>query len=254
MQAQYISYLIILMITITIIGLLITGFANTWQEWEQTQHYYQIINNIQRICDLFDTAMAENKSKIAYINMPETITIGSYPISNVTVKLLPFEEPLGIAPVIGAFYFKTGIKLSDVGTTWLERGEWSFLTYVLPKTILLARTSYEGTTFSMFISLGIDVDMPNDSTLVIYVNFPVLVFSLTEISRSVKSFRLSISVRQQMFPPTEVTVDGPKDIVLKLTSEDLNVSQMMYLIHVPEETSLLVRVVYICTILEVSFD
>ncbi|RLG63771.1 hypothetical protein DRO02_05910 [archaeon] len=258
MQAQYISYLIILMITITIIGLLITGFANTWQEWEQTQHYYQIINNIQRICDLFDAAITENKSKVAYINMPEMITMRFYPVrvNNVSIMYSSSRkwEPLGIGPVIGTFHFKTGIILSDVGTTWQERGEWSFFTYVFPKSLLHACTEYDGTKFSLLLSLGIDVDMPNSSTLVVYINFPRLVFSLTETSKSIKSFRISISVRQQMYPLEEYTADGPQDVMLKIVSEALNVSQIMYLIHVPEGDSLLVKVVCICTTLEVSFD
>ncbi len=260
MQAQYISYLIVLMITITIIGLLITGFANTWQEWEQTQHYYQIINNIQRICDLFDTAMAENKSKIAYINMPETITIGFHPVQVNRVDLLTKDDhedhlEIKIAPVIGSFYFKTRIRLADVGCAWEERGEWTFFTYTLSKSLLHAYADYDGTVFSMFLTIGVDVSMTNGSTLIIHVKFPSIVFSLTDTSRSVKDFRVSISIREYTsFKSAEKDLTGPQDIILKLVSEDLNVEQMLYIVHIPEGENIHIKVIATCISLEVSFD
>jgi len=252
MQAQYISYLIILMITITIIGLLITGFANTWQEWEQTQHYYQIINNIQRICDLFDAAIAENEGKIAYINMPEPISLGySKTIGQIIVCV--DGDLYAFSTEVGVFYFEVPLRVAEIEDSWQERGEWSFFTQSSSKTILRGHAMYEGTTFSMFFSMGVDVDMPNNETLVIYMNTLQVSSPMGGVKKTLKGFRISISVKRYVYED-KIKNGNPisGNLILRLKSPKIGVDQRIFIMHIPDSNPLSVKLIITHTILEVE--
>ncbi len=252
MQAQYISYLIVLMITITIIGLLITGFANTWQEWEQTQHYYQIINNIQRICDLFDTAMAENKSKIAYINMPEPISLGYSKTTGQIIVCIDGDLD-AFSTEVGVFYFEVPLRMAEIGDSWQERGEWSFFSQSSPKTILRGHAMYEGTTLSMFFSVGVDVDMPNSETLVIYMNTLQVSSSIGGAKKTLKGFRISIAVKGYVYEHKIKNGDPVSgNLILRLKSPEIGVDQRIFIMHIPDSNPLSVKLVITHIILEVE--